>query len=56
MVGNWACGFSVLLPAEFLMWAALGRVRPTSLSLAACSPALFWASLPNYLVENPRSP
>lgn len=38
-----ACGFSVLLPAEFLMWAALGRVRPTSLSLAARHSALVWA-------------
>lgn len=37
------CGFSVLLPAEFLMWAARGRVRPTSLSLAARHSALVWA-------------
>lgn len=38
-----ACGFSVLLPAGFLTWAALGRARPTSLSLAARHSALVWA-------------
>ena len=37
------CGFSVLLPARFLTWAALGRARPTSLSLAARHSALVWA-------------
>lgn len=37
-----ACGFSVLLPAGFLT-AALGRARPTSLSLAARHSALVWA-------------
>ena len=37
-----ACGFLVLLPAGFLMWATLGRARPASLSLAARHSALVW--------------
>lgn len=51
-----ACGFSVLLPARFLTWAALGRARPTSLSLAARHSALVWALLTKLPGRKPAFP